>query len=165
MGLLYSDDSTAPSGPAGSSSATTGTCQVPKSGEGDICANVKCIAGTQCVETDQGAECLPALSCDTAACEVGYTCQEDFTGKPVCVPTVCEGFTGFACPTDFSCITDSAAPDNWGKCVKDCAPTCGECVSDNQCGEGQRCTAAEECLTSCSCPMCNVCAGRCLAAE
>jgi hypothetical protein len=129
------------------------------------CATIKCASGTHCVDGPSGGECVPDLSCDTVLCKPGHACEEDCNGKPVCAPTVCEGFAGFACPSDFSCIKDSKSPDKGGKCVKDCAPSCGECVSDNQCGKGQKCTAAKECLTSCSCPMCDVCAGHCVAAN
>ncbi len=38
---------------------------------------------------------------------------------------------------------------------------CGECISDNECPYGTRC-ASEVCMTSCECPMCDVCAGQCI---
>jgi len=45
-----------------------------------------------------------------------------------------------------------------------CPEGCGECTSDSDCYPGQYCNAADVCLTSCDCPACGVCAGRCIAA-
>ncbi len=41
---------------------------------------------------------------------------------------------------------------------------CGECTSDFECPPGTVCNAGELCLISCSCPMCDVCAGHCVPA-
>jgi hypothetical protein len=42
------------------------------------------------------------------------------------------------------------------------ARVCGECTGDNDCASSEICTAAFECLTSCECPSCDVCAGHCI---
>jgi len=39
---------------------------------------------------------------------------------------------------------------------------CGECTSDLDCPGGTACNAGDLCLISCSCPMCDVCAGHCV---
>jgi len=110
-------------------------------------------------------EVPPTLSCANVLCQAGHSCETDCSGNPVCLPDVCEGFAGFSCPDDFSCIKKSKAPDQGGKCVKDCAPSCGECVSDGDCSKGESCTANQECLSSCDCPSCDVCAGHCVPEE
>jgi hypothetical protein len=46
-----------------------------------------------------------------------------------------------------------------GACIE---PECGECTSDADCSAGTRCNAADLCLVSCECPMCDVCAGHCV---
>jgi hypothetical protein len=129
------------------------------------CANVLCAEGHECIETKTGPECVPTLSCANVLCQAGHSCEIDCSGNPVCLPDVCEGFAGLSCPDDFNCIKKSKAPDQGGKCVKDCAPSCGECVSDGDCSKGESCTASQECLSSCDCPSCDVCAGHCVPEE
>ena len=105
------------------------------------------------------------LSCATVLCPQDHHCEENCAGQPVCLPQTCEGFTGLECPDDFQCLKRSTAPDHGGRCVKDCAPTCGECISDDGCARGESCTASVECLSWCSCPQCDVCAGHCVPEE
>ena len=128
------------------------------------CANVLCLPGHECVEEEAGPTCVPSLSCETVLCAAGHECTEDCSGNPVCVPTVCEGIAGLECPAGFECELAGSNPDQGGTCKQDCE-TCGECTGNEQCGVGEVCTTTlGACLSSCSCPMCDVCAGDCIAA-
>jgi hypothetical protein len=117
-----------------------------------------------CGDVGGGAICEPQPSaCDIVLCPANSVCSEDCDGNAVCNPIICEGFAGLQCQPGFECKLASNDPDVGGKCERNCAPdACGPCVSDDDCGNGYRCTAAEVCLISCECPECDVCAGECV---
>jgi hypothetical protein len=124
---------------------------------GVMCA---CAPGYSC-------ECLYeaypfCCDCVPVECDAGYELAKDCDGNAACVPTVCEGFAGLVCPEGFACERLSNNPDEGGSCRPACA--CGPCISDDDCGQGESCTAEKECLSWCQCPACDVCAGRCVAA-
>jgi len=48
------------------------------------CANIKCIGGTHCVETPAGPRCLPNPTCANVRCRAGTHCVNTPTG-PKCV--------------------------------------------------------------------------------
>lgn len=126
------------------------------------CANVLCAPGTECVESDEGPTCVPSTSCANVDCQAGYTCVEDCESEPACVPLVCEGFAGLQCPDGFECKLAGNEPDQGGSCEPACG-TCGECTSNEDCEDDSLCTTQMgECLTSCECPECDVCAGFCV---
>jgi hypothetical protein len=139
--------------------------------EGATC----CSDGTwQCNEGDGSSTCsggegevCPSLTCDNVLCIPGHHCVEQCDGNPTCVPDICEGFAGLECPDGFTCdVPNPHNPDEGGSCRQDCGGVCGACISDDQCGDGMKCTAGggpgEDCLPWCDCPMCTVCAGHCV---
>jgi len=77
----------------------------------------------------------------------------------------CGGFAGLPCPDGYECVddpNDDCDPAAGGAdCPGTCVPSeCGECISDADCENGGACDVSD-CLVSCDCPMCTVCAGHC----
>lgn len=150
--------------------ACTGQCVPALS-----CANVLCAPGTTCQETGNGPQCVPddTQCVDNADCGPGAHCETFCAADPscpncdvcrmvgVCVDDGCPAL----CGPGSECVVN---PDGTVGCV----PVQTVCLSDGECGEGERCNADELCLPppgcsdpsngGISCP--DVCAGFCVPA-
>jgi Cys-rich repeat protein len=168
VGDCHSDDDcipgevcepSAPGGPDGNV-CVPGCRDDDDCGEGEKCEEVICVT-TPCP-----GQCIPSGEAECKVdsdCPAGEVCEPGAPFDPR--PLVC----AFGCHTDdqckpgelclaVPCITTPCP----GQCVSDPPGECGECVSENDCSDGWRCTAADECLLSCACPECDVCAGHCV---
>ena len=104
-------------------------------------------------------ECVeePTLTCANALCTAQTTCVMDCDESPVCVPQVCEGFAGLACPEGFECDADGENPDEGGTCEPDCeeGPTCETVL----CEEGSTCVEDCDGAPVCASKVCGGIAG------
>jgi hypothetical protein len=87
---------TAPQGPDGSSSAATGTCEKPKAGEGETCANgvfgtpqIDCALGLVCTypngtapQGPDGSSSAATGTCERPGAGEGEMCGSGFFGTP-----------------------------------------------------------------------------------
>ncbi|PKN54846.1 MAG: hypothetical protein CVU56_24420 [Deltaproteobacteria bacterium HGW-Deltaproteobacteria-14] len=140
------------------------TCCYPKCGEGE---GLECLGDNIC-----GYPC----SCEPEQVELcGNGVDDDGDGLIDCNDPDCAGVAHCGCTPNqgFPCCYPTCAPGQVLQCLGanicgypcSCVPAeCGECVSSEQCAEGELCTASHECLPSCDCPMCDVCAGHCVSA-
>jgi hypothetical protein len=84
------------------------------------------------------------------------TCQPVEPGQPVCLTALdCEGEVHPSCSGAWRCLEAA--------CSWECAVIDPGCYSDQDCKEGEHCTASTECLPPPDCPMCTVCWGHCVA--
>ncbi len=137
---------------------------VPGCHDDDDCHSGEKCHEVVCVTTPCPGQCLPSLEPECAVdddCPEGQVCEPGapFDPRPmVCAPgchTDDQCKPGQQC-VEVACFTTPCP----GQCVGD-PGECGQCVADNDCSDGRRCTAPEECLLSCDCPECDVCAGHC----
>jgi hypothetical protein len=115
-------------------------------GSAITCANVRCAAGTTCVDHPSGPECVANAGCAATLCEVGTVCVEGDRGA-VCVPnnagcaatlcavgTVCvEGDRGATCVPQASCDPECGAGTRCELIAPPCPAGAGPCPSQPTC--------------------------------
>jgi hypothetical protein len=100
------------------------------------CAATLCKTGTNCVETDRGAQCVPITTCAATLCRAGTTCVETAQG-PECVDaSSCKGFT---CGAGTHCELEAV------QCIRAPCPANPICVPDVDACAAVRCRAGTHC--------------------
>ncbi len=102
---------------------------VPNEDSGVTCANVRCEAGTFCLETPQGPACVPegTATCAATSCLEGTVCVESREGAR-CLPADGEPCGDAVCGEGLVCCNASCGI---------CAPPDGVCITI-ACEQGER---------------------------
>lgn len=83
------------------------------------------------------------------------SCGFASSGAECVAASDCQGLAHETCAGEWQCVQ--------GECVWECNQSVAGCHSDADCPKGEHCSVSDgECLTDPSCPMCDVCYGKCV---
>jgi hypothetical protein len=112
-------------------------------------------------ESDEAPHCCSCeevltITCDNVLCTEGTSCEMDCDDRPTCLPDVCAGIAGIACPEGSHCVTTRTHPDAAGQCELDeCDEPPDLTCANVLCTEGtvciMNCADAPECIRKTKC--------------